>query len=218
MTYETVQSALVQLLGDNLVGEAHVVGYQPSVRSAESAENSRRNVMVFYQSGNFSKAKSPSVGILKHDVVFKLAMMVSATAKGDLRVLENSAASDAALATATTNLISASEQAEAHINALWDKVWNIIRRPENKHLGLGPGTISDLWISNFSKGEAVPRGSTVLLSASADVTLSCIETPTSATPKPGTGGILATVPGTRDPAADSTDPAQEYSAPVAVKR
>ena len=219
MVFQTIETALISLLGTSLAGQATVVGYQKQARDQDTVAELSRNVTVFYSGGQFPKNRGRTKGPILHEVTFKLGFLVSASATVDLTVLDNVNSTAGQIQTALTAMLDANYRAEALLNDLWSRVWNILRLPSNDKLGLTGGEVADLWLDDFQKGEAQPRGEMVTINASATLTLSTVETPADASFVPAATGVQSDFKVTADKAASPLDTSQNFdTAAQGVKR
>ena len=179
----TIKPALISILGTAGTGHWTTEGYPRQSVAATEVLNSLRHVTVYYGSGAFPEGRSNRVaGPMRHDMTFRVELMVSADAKANLSVLDDPESSGAQRAAA----IAAALDAHARADILWDEVadlvWNVLMAPANYDLGLAKGQVTDRWISQMRKSEPQDHGSLVLLTGSMDYNVAANEIPTGAIP------------------------------------
>lgn len=202
-----VKAALVATLGANALGRWTTVGYAAQSVAAEGTLNNLRRVTVYYGSGAFPESRSPRVpGPWRHDMTFRVGLLVSADAKADLSVLDNAGSTPVQRAAALTAALAAAHR----LDSLWDElaslVYDVLMRPSNLDLGGLP--LADRWVGGVRKGEVEEHGSLVVLGGTIDYTCAAYEVATGVTPVAGESVDLSvTVSG--DITGAAVDPAKQ---------
>jgi hypothetical protein len=208
VVFETVKSALTTLLGTEAAGRWTTTGYQGQSVAAESVLNSLRRVTVYYGSGQFPEGRSARVaGPMRHEMTYRVELMVSADAEVDLTALDNPASSAAQRRSALAAAIDAEVKADAAFDVLARYVWNVLMAPANYDLGLGKGHVDGRWISAITKGTPLPRGDLVVLTGTMDYRCAAMEIPSGVTGVTGTS--IDTTVSVKSETGGAVDPAGE---------
>lgn len=165
MEFRTVHTALNKLLSDNAFGRFRVIGFVGQNDNADSIRNNDRLVQAYYSGGQFPKNSNRMYGQKTHDASYEIDMLASASAKGDLTVLNDENASASSKALALSNLKEAAYQADILIDELIEYVYQIIMDARNADLGLAEGVISNRWISEIQKDTVLEHGDLVTKTA-----------------------------------------------------
>ncbi len=175
------QSILDNVLGPAEAGRFVTIGGKRQKDSAK-AINDKRKVMVVYNSGDFPESGGAQYGPVKHDCTFDVILIEATPAKVDLSVLNDENASADSKATALRQMAEPSIEANRNMNEFIRIVWQILMDLRNEQMGMVPPDdrpnlklVSDRWISNISKGDPVPEGEFVVLTASMNLTLTVSE-------------------------------------------
>lgn len=174
MQFQTVRDAIEATLVADAATRYQVVGYQEQASSAE--ERIVPTVAVYYGSGDFPKSGGSIAGPNKHDATFRLEFTAAARAKGDLATMQNDLATEAQLAAALTSFQNAALAADRIIDQLFSDVYGVIMDARNEFFGLTVGDLSSRWIGQINKDNPVPKGETVVLTGSAQLTCTLEET------------------------------------------
>jgi len=115
-------------------------------------------------------------------MTFDVLLVEATPARADLSVLNDENASPDAKATALRQMAEPSIEANRNMNAFIRIVWQILMDLRNEQMGMVPPDdrpnlklVSNRWISNISKGDPVPEGEFVVLTASMSLTLTVQE-------------------------------------------
>lgn len=164
MTFRTVKTAIQDLLTDNALGRFRVVGRQVMSKSADEIRDDLRLVQVYFSDGSFPKSGRMH-GAKTHDVTIEIDLSASASATGDLLILDNPDATAIQKAGAIAAIREASEIADTKIDELIDAVYNILMDARYEGLLLPVGTISSRWIDRIQKDTLIERGEFVVKTA-----------------------------------------------------
>ena len=117
MEFRTVKTALQDILSDESAGRFRVVGRQVMSKSADEIRDNNKLVQVYYADGQFPKSGRMS-GPKTHDVTIEIDLSCSASAEGDLSVLDNENATHQQKALALLQIREASDIADEMIDDL----------------------------------------------------------------------------------------------------
>jgi len=165
MMFRTVKTALVNLLNDQSLGLFRVIGHDTQSKSAEGMKGIDQLVQVVYDQGQFPKGSSGQYGPVSHDISFDVVLSVSATAKGDLSVLENPGSSDIQKAAAIASIKTASAEADDKIDNFIEEVFQILMDARNVDAGLDSGSIANRFVDSIIKHDALENGNLVVKTA-----------------------------------------------------
>lgn len=163
MQFRTIGAALDSLLAAKGAGKFVVNDAQRQGLGADEITKFPV-VTVMYEQGDFPKSSGGYMS-LQHDMSFTLDIFVAAPAKMDLSTIDSPTATTVQIAAAIAAATSASKQADSLIDQTFEALFQILRDPRNKDLGLTSGTVANAWPGQFQKGAAEPRGEYVMLSA-----------------------------------------------------
>ena len=196
MQFEIAEQSIL----DNVLGPAEsdrfiTIGGQRQRDSAE-AINDKRKVMVIFNEGDFPESSGAQYGPVRHDMTFDILLIEATPAKADLSVLNDEDASASDKAEALRQMAEPSIEANRSMNEFIRIVWQILMDLRNNQMGMVPPDdrpnlklVSNRWITNISKGDPVPEGEFVVLTASMKLTITVSEDITGddlpATPKLG---------------------------------
>lgn len=189
MKFRTIKSELVSLLGLEAAGAFRVIGYQSQAQSAEEVKGNNRLVQVFFERGNFNKAKSAFNSDVGFAPNYRIYFTVSQPAKVDLATLNSETSTPAEKQTVLANLHEAADLVDQSMDELFELVYQILMDARNQDLGLGAAVMGDRWISELAKDEPIERGDLVVLTGSAFYSCSIDESITGATGTLATDGI-----------------------------
>ncbi len=182
MQFEIAEQSVL----DNVLGPAEsdrfiTIGGQRQRDSAE-AVNDKRKVMVVYDGGDFPESAGAQYGPVRHDMSFDVLLIEATPAKADLSVLNDESASADCKATALRQMAEPSIEANRSMNEFIRIIWQILMDARNEQMGMVPPDdrpnlklVSNRWISNISKGDPVPDGEFVILTASMKLTFTVSE-------------------------------------------
>ena len=182
MQFEIAEQSIL----DNVLGPAEssrfiTIGGQRQRDSAE-AINDLRKVMVIFNEGDFPENSGAQYGPVRHDMTFDILLIEATPAKADLSVLNDEDASASDKAEALRQMAEPSIEANRSMNEFIRIVWQILMDLRNNQMGMVPPDdrpnlklVSNRWISNISKGDPVPEGEFVVLTASMKLTLTVSE-------------------------------------------
>lgn len=182
MEYQNIKDALDILLETAAAGRYAVLGTRNRSHDAEVV-HSRSQVTTYYQSGDFPKSSGSIPGPFRHDMTFKIDLLVSGAARCDLSILNNPDASETEISAALAASTNATAEADAAIDTLVSLVWDIIMRPENRKLGLSYDP--QRWITGFNKNDPSQKGALVLMSGSLTMAATAMESVTGEVGVPG---------------------------------
>ena len=175
------QSILDNVLGPAESGRFITIGGKRQRDSAE-AINDKRKVMVIFDEGDFPEGGGAQYGPVRHDMTFDVMLVEATPAKADLSVLNDENASASDKAEALRQMAEPSIEANRNMNEFIRIVWQILMDLRNDQMGMVPPDnrpnlklVSNRWISNISKGDPVPEGEFVVLTASMKLTLTVEE-------------------------------------------
>lgn len=182
MNFEIVeQSILDNVLEPAEAGRFITIG---GIRQRDSADviDAKRKVMIIYNAGQFPKPGSASYGAVKHKMSFDVVLVEATPAKADLSVLNSESASASEKATALRKMAEPSLEANRNINAFIRIIYQILMDARNEQMGLNPPAdnsnlklVADRWIESIDKGDPMPDGEFVVLTASMRLTLTMSE-------------------------------------------
>lgn len=189
------QSVLDNVLGPAESGRFITIGGQRQRESAEAIDN-KRKVMVFFSEGAFPKSGGSPYDPARHDMTFEVVLVEATPAKADLSVLNDENASEASKATALRQMAEPSIEANRSMNEFIRIVYQILMDARNEQMGMVPPDdrpnhkmVSNRWVDQISKGDPVPEGEFVVLTASMRLTFTVSEAITGddlpATPEDG---------------------------------
>ena len=176
MMYRTVKNAIVTLLDDNAFGHYRVIGRQRQSRASDEIKDNDRTVQVYYSDGSFPKNAGRMIGTKSHDLTIDIDLAASASAQGDLSILDSDLATPIQKAAAIAAIKEASENADEKIDELIDYVYNILMDARNAGLGLDNGEISSRWIDRIQKDTLLERGDLIVKTANMKYTCRVQET------------------------------------------
>jgi len=175
------QSILDNVLGPAESGRFITIGGQRQRESAK-AINDKRKVMVIYNEGDFPESGGAQYGPVRHDMTFDVILIEATPAKADLSVLNDESASPDSKATALRQMAEPSIEANRNMNEFIRIIWQILMDLRNEQMGMVPPDdrpnlklVSSRWISNIRKGDPVPEGEFVVLTASMSLNLTVSE-------------------------------------------
>ncbi len=182
MQFEIVEQSIL----DNVLGPAESGRYATigGMRQRESAKaiNAKRKVMVIYSGGDFPESGGSQFGPVRHDMTFDVLLVQATPAKVDLSALNDENASEDDKATALRQFTEPSIEANRLMNEFIRIIWQILMDATNEQMGMSPPAdrpklklVSTRWISNISKGDPVPDGNFVVLTASMSLTMTVSE-------------------------------------------
>lgn len=187
MNFRQVKANVVSLLSSGAAGRFSVVGF--AAQANDQDQLVLPSVQVYYQKGEFSYGRNPSVvGPFSHELTLRVEIGVAAAASMDLTVIATGDGADIIAALAAMK--SAAGNADDKLDEAFENVYQIIMDPRNKLLGFTKGTISNVWIGEFVKDNPLPRGEYVILNGSADIT--CIVSEDVTGDIPEAGGFIDT--------------------------
>jgi hypothetical protein len=163
MQFRTIKDAIVSILGAAEAGRYRTIGYQERSQAATEVLNNNRSVSVYFSSGDLPKSGGSLTGPFKHDATYKIDLVVSKSAQGDLATINNPASTPAQLTTALANISEATALADGSLDELYDVIFNVLLDAQNVDFGLDIGNVSNRWISNLDKHQPIERGSLVVL-------------------------------------------------------
>lgn len=163
MEFQVVKDKLVEVLGAGSNGLFKVIGYQKQGYAGESLKGINNTVQVFYDSGNFPLTSAPYSLEIKHNLNFRLELMVAAPSTGDIDVLNDPDSTDQERADAIAGIQNAAGVADAKLDNLFAQVWRILMKAQNIDLTLPKYSISNRWIPSFRKDKPSERGELVIL-------------------------------------------------------
>lgn len=164
MMFRSVKSAIQDLLEDNSSSQFRVIGRQVMSKAADEIRDNDRLVQVYFADGQFPKSGRMH-GPKTHDVTIEIDMSASASAEGDLSILDDDNASQFQKAQALIAIREASEIADEKIDELIELVYQILMDARNESLNFSVGEISSRWIDRIQKDTLLERGSLVVKTA-----------------------------------------------------
>lgn len=182
MQFEIAEQSIL----DNVLGPAEserfiTIGGQRQRESAE-AINDKRKVMVIYNGGDFPESGGAQYGPVRHDMNFDVMLVEVTPAKADLSVLNDENASAIDKSTALRQMAEPAIEANRNMNEFIRIIWQILMDARNEQMGMVPlddrpklKLVSNRWISNITKGDPVPEGEFVVLTASMNLTFTVEE-------------------------------------------
>jgi hypothetical protein len=163
MEFQVVKQKLVEVLGAGSNGLFKVIGYQKQGYAGESLKGVNNTVQVFYDAGNFPQTSAPYSLEIKHNLTFRLELMVAAPSTGDIDILNNPDSTDQERAGAITGIQNAAGVADEKLDNLFARVYQILMKAQNIDLSLPKYSISSRWIPSFRKDKPSERGDLVIL-------------------------------------------------------
>lgn len=173
-------------------------------------------VHVYYDGGDFPKSPGTTNGKQVHDAKYKVVLSVAGQAAADLANLDSDSATPSTIINALASSMAANDAADTAFDNLVSVVWNILRNPRNSDFGLGSGYIANLWIDQVVKSGPQYQGDVIILSGTLNLSLRCVEYPTSETQIAG-AGITTDLKATTDQSADPKTVGFESSIPIDPK-
>jgi hypothetical protein len=167
MLFRVLKKNLTTILGRAAGGRFKVFGYQQQSISADEVSGDNRRVQVFYGAGEFSKGKASLNGPVQHEIDFRVELTVSAAAKGNLAVINNPVSTEQQIQAALASVYTAASRADESMDELIEIVYQILMDGRNIDIGMIglPVAVSDRWVSSIAKGDTVPQGEYVILTA-----------------------------------------------------
>lgn len=193
MDFETVQTALTTLLGNNAAGQFKVIGYQRQGESADEVKDNNKLVQVFYKRGEFPKSGSGFNGPVKHNAVYQIYFTVSKAAKVDIATLNDDTKTPAQKQTALANLAESAALADVELNTFFRLVYQILMAANNQDVGLAVGKVASRWIGELEKDDPLERGDLLVLTGACTYTCTLSENLTGAAVTTATEGTHTTV-------------------------
>lgn len=184
MQFQAVRDAIETTLDTDAAGRYQVVGYQVQASSAE--ERMVPTIAVYYGAGEFPKAGGSIAGSNKHSATFRLEFTAVAQSEGDLVTLQDDGATPAELATALASFQNASRAADRILDQLFSDAYGVIMDARNELFGLAVGSLSSRWVGTIAKDTPIPRGESVMLTGSAQLTCTVDEEVLGEVGTPGT--------------------------------
>ena len=186
MNFRNIKTALVTLLGNEAAGRYRTIGYQKQGQDADKVKDSNRTVQVYYSRARFPQSAGGISGPVKHNMTFRLDLMVSSAAKGDLATLKNPTATPAQIQTALNGFQQAAELADNSMSELIDILYQVIMDAEHVDLDQATYLVSSRWVDDVEVDEPLPRGQVVVLTGSMQFTCSMDE---QVSGDPGVAGV-----------------------------
>lgn len=186
MNFRIIKDGIInKVLFPASAGKFIVIGSQKQSRDAVETLNLKRTVQVYYSASDFPKGSGRLNGPVQNNLTYRIELMVSSAAKGDLSVINDENSSAAQIATAIAAFQEASDLVDCYFDELVEDVYQIIMSGLNCDLGLPKGTISNRWIKAVQKDQPESRGGYVTLTGAMNLTCSTAEQ------VPGDVGITA---------------------------
>jgi len=173
MQFQKVRDAIERTLNYHSGCRYQVIGYQ--VQAAGSTQRMIPTVSVYFSSGNFPKSGGSIAGEKKHDISFRLEFTAAVQPRGDLRTLQDDTATALQLSRALSTFQIAAREADRILDQLISDVHGVLTDARNEHFGLAVGDLSGRWVDSINKDSPTPRGETVLLTGSAQLTCTVCE-------------------------------------------
>jgi len=174
MKFREIKTAIETVLSNAAGSNYRVVGYQTQADSAIENLDGLRSVQVFYDRGEMNKSGGSLPGPFKHDMMFRLELVVAKDTKGDLATLNSSDSTDSQRATALATFQKAAKLADDALDELIDLVFQAIQDARRIDFDLAD-PIANRWVSDIQKNEPSERGELVILTASMILTCSANE-------------------------------------------
>lgn len=165
MNFRTAKANLLSILDANPVSYV-VIGFRRQGKSAEEVLNYGRTVQVFYASGDFVKDVGRMRGNVQHDVTFRIELTVAKDCEGDLSIINDPDAYPDQVSLAINMFQEATDLADTSMDELIELIYQKLMNATQYDVGFTKGTVSNRWISNVTKDSPVPRGESVILTAS----------------------------------------------------
>jgi len=175
MNFRVIKTSIINILGLAALSRFKVIGFQRQSKNADEVLDSDRFVQIFYQSGNLPKNKASLNGPVQHEITYKIELTVAKQTEGDLEVINNPGSTPLQIATALNLFAEASDLADQSWDELADIVYQILMDARNYDLGTQKGTISNRWIDGIQKDNPLPRGESVILTGSFNLTCQTVE-------------------------------------------
>jgi hypothetical protein len=177
MTFRTIKSNLVTILGDAAASRYRVAGYRQQGSGASEFAGTKRRVQVVYSDGDFPKGKAGLASSTQHEIDFGIELTVSAKAKGNLSAAIDPSATDEQRSTAIGNFQDASEVADESLDELFDIIYQILMDGTNIDIGTSkPYPVSSRWVGRMSKDEPLNSGEYVAIRGVIQFTCQAVET------------------------------------------
>jgi len=186
MTVQAVKTALQALLNANASTDFFVIGAQSQGINSEDVYD-RPMVQVFLSQTDFDESRSPRIGKVTGLATFRIELTIASPSIVDVATLDDPTSTQGQIAAALAASFEAMDVADAAMDNLYSKVWNILHNPQNRNFGIDPSVfqVSDNWIPTFRKGAPLQRGEVVVISANLSLQCKIVEYPQSATEVPG---------------------------------
>ena len=169
MKYRDIKNALTDLLDAESAGAFSVVGRQRQNKSAETVRD--KLVQVYYTEGQFPKNAGRMRGDKTHDITIDVDLTASASAKGNVGILNSESATPAQKAIALAEVKEASASVDDKIDDMIAAVFGILFDARNEDIGLEPGTLASRWIDRIQKDTLLQHGD--LLTKTANFRYTC---------------------------------------------
>lgn len=197
MNFITIKNSIINILGTAEAGRYQTIGFQRQTKAAEEFKDTNRMVTVYYNRGDFPKSSGRNTGPVQHHITYRIELSVSKAAKADLTVINNPGSTPAQIAAAITAAQEAAQLADVSMDELWSIIYQVLMDGNNIDMGLAVGVVANRWVDFFQKDEPRPRGSLVVLTGNANLTLRTAEQITGDTGTLG-ANIIETIANIKD--------------------
>jgi hypothetical protein len=165
MNFQSVQTALVTILGAAEASRYRTVGYKDEPIGQSEILNTNKLVSVHYKEGSFPDHVSGRQGPVTHKCTFNIELKLSQKAVVDIATLENVGATEGQRATALAGLQDAKDLANTNLDAFISIILGVLMDSRNAYLGLSKSIFGNRWISKIKKEDPMYFGDSVICSA-----------------------------------------------------
>jgi len=139
MEFRRVRDSVRRLLAAQAAGKFRVLGMQKAGKGAAAVSGDNSLVEVYYSEGAFPKSGGALTGPTRHDLTFRIALTVSEAAAVDVATIEAEGATAEQIASAIVAMRESGALADLRLDALFERVYQILMDARNVDLGLAAG-------------------------------------------------------------------------------
>lgn len=165
MNYQSVQTALVTILGAAEASRYRTLGYRDEPIGQSEIDGISKLVSVYYTQGSFPLGSSGRHGPVTHKSIFNIELKLSQKASVDIATLEDSGSTAGERATALAGLQDAKDLANTNLDAFINIIFGVLMDSRNADLGLSKSIFWNRWISEIKKEDPMYFGNSVISSA-----------------------------------------------------
>lgn len=178
MNFQTIHTAIVDLLGTEAAGAYRVLGYQNIPEDSENLKDTNQTVAVYFKRAVPARSSNSLTGPFDHECTFNIELTISTPATADIETLNDSGSTALERATAMTNIESTKALADVELNAFIDLVFADLMDARNVDLGLAVGVARSRRVESIEKEDPVYIGDLIVSKATMNLILTTEETVT----------------------------------------